>query len=254
MGKNLRMKKFAFFSDILFAFCIGGIFSLVFFRSLKIGVGGAFLLALVCGGLIALSFGAILRMRRNNLYLKKTDETQKRKLLLHLALLSDEGKTEFLKSALSTEDEPLKRFGRLRVFNKTEFFFLKFSPSPLSADEIPSLARLKTGKKKILLCAEIEPAALELCRRLDIQVKTGEWVYQTLKTLGTLPQAYLGDSPRPPKKRVTLWFSRKNAKRFLVGGSLLLLLSRLTPYYSYYLLIGVLLLLTSVLVRVFGYE
>ncbi len=246
------MKKFAFFSDILFTFCIGGIFSLVFFRALKIGLILSFLLALVCGGLIAFAVGAILRIRRKNLYLKRTDEEGKRKLLLHLALLSDEGKTEFFKSALSTEEEPVKRFGKLRIFNKTEFFFLKFSLSPLSADEIPNLARLKTGKKKILLCSQIEQPALELCNRLNIQVKTGEWVYEQLKETDKLPATFLGDSPTAKKRRARLWFSRKNAKRFLISGSLILLLSRLSPFYYYYLFAGLCLLFAAIFVRMFG--
>ncbi len=248
------MKKFAFFSDILFAFFLSAIVTLFLFRYLGVALLPALLLSVLAGGLTAAGVGALLAFKRKNLYLKRSDESKRQKLLLHLALLSDEEKTEWFTRILSTEQEPAKRFGKLRIFTKTEFYFLKFALTPLSADEIPNLARLKTGKKKILLCSQIEDAALELCMRLGIEVKTGDWVYRRLKELSLLPDTYLGDVPAPPKMRRKLWFSKRNAKRFLVGGGFILLLSRLTPFYYYYLLFGILLLATSVFVRVFGYE
>ncbi len=250
------MKKFAFLSDILFTFFVSATLSLVFFRYLHVGLTSSLLLALLCGGLTALAVGAILAARRKQLYLKKSDETLKQKLLLHLALLSDEKKTEYFRDVLSTEEEPANRFGKLRIFTKREFYFLKFTLSPLSADEIPNLARLKTGKKKILLCSRLEDTAAELCRRLHIEVRTGEWVYERLKTLNALPETYLGEdtSAQKRKNRLRLCFARKNAKRFLVGGALVLLLSRLTPFYLYYLLLGGILVLAAVFIRIFGYD
>ncbi len=249
------MKKFAFLSDILFAFFVSGIFTLLLFRYLQISLPLALLLALLCSVLTGSAVGAILQAKRKTLYLKRSDETQKKKLMLHLSLLSDEQKTEYFTRLLSTEEEPANRFGKLRIFTKTEFYFLKFPLSPLSADEIPNLARLKTGKKKILLCSQIEEQAYALCKRLDIEVRTGEWVYKRLKTLGALPEEYLGDTSSHKKRgRVKLWFSRKNAKRFLVSGALILLLARVSPFSIYYLLFGVTLLGVAVFTRIFGYE
>ncbi len=256
MGKNANMKKFAFLSDLSFTFFTAGIFTLVLFRYRGVGLLPALLLALLCGGLTALAVGCVLEIRRKSAFLKKSDEAQKERLLLHLALLSEEAQTEYFISVLSTAEEPVKRFGKLRIFNQTEFFFLKFSLSPLSADEIPKLARLKTGKKKILLCGKIEEDALALCKRLDIEVKTGEWTYALLKEKNALPERFLGEEPaeQKTKRRRKTWFSKKNAKRFLIGGAMILLLSRLTPYSYYYLLLGTLLLFASVFIRIFGYE
>ncbi len=255
MGKNLTMKKFAYLSDVLFAFFLSGICTLVFFRYLQLSLFAALLLSALCGILTAAAVGALLKIKRKSLYLKKSQEGLKEKLLLHLALLSDEEKTRLLQEVLSTKEEPLGRFGKLRIFNRTEFYFLKFSLSPLSVDEIPNLARLKTGKKKILLCSKIEEAALALCARLDIEVRTGEWVFLHFQRRDALPETYLGESgSRAPKKRVKVWLSKRNAKRFLTCGGILLLLSRLTPFYYYYLLLGGGLLVASLFIRIFGYE
>ena len=255
MGKNRHMKKFAFLSDVLFSFFVSFLFTLFLFRYMRIALPLAFTLALLCGGLTASAVGAILQTRRKNLYLKKSDEALKEKLLLHLALLSDEGKTQFFQHALSSEDAPTSRFGRLRLTTKTNFYFLNFSLAPVCADDIASLSRLKTGKQKVLLCSQIEESAFSLCTRLGIEVKTGEWVYKQLKERELLPEEYLGDEPVKKRKlRIKLWFSKSNAKRFLIGGALVLLLARLTPFYYYYLLLGSLLLLAAVFIRIFGYE
>ncbi len=248
------MKRFAFYSDLLFSFLVGGISSLVLFRFLGISLPLALLLAFLCGGLVCGAIASVLLAKRKNLYLKRSDETQKQKLLLHLALLSDEAKTALFTKVLAA-DEPIKRFSRLRIFNKTTFFFLQFRLTPIGADEIPALARLKTGKQKTLLCAQIDEDALTLCRRLHIEVRTGEWTYALFKSQNALPERYLGDESGAPKRerRIKAWFSKKNAKRFLVSGALVLLLSRLTPFYYYYLLLGCSLLLVSIFVRIFGY-
>ena len=248
------MKKFAFLSDIFFSFFVSFLFTLFLFRYLRISLSLALFLASICGILTAVSIGAILQTKRKVLFLKKSDETRKEKLLLHLALLSDEGKTQFFQRALSTEEGTANRFGRLRLFTKTEFYLLKFSLAPVSADEIASFSRLQTGKKKILLCSQIEQNALALCNRLGIEVNTGERVYKLLKERNLLPENYLGEGPTPPKKRNRLWFAKSNAKRFLVSGALVLLLAKLTPFYYYYLLFGSLLLLLATFVRIFGYE
>ncbi len=249
------MKKFAYLSDILFSFFVSSVFTLCLFRYLRVKLLPAFLLALLCGALTAAAVGSVLQMRRKNLYLKKSDETVKQKLLLHLALLSDEGKTEFFQNALSTDETPVSRFGKLRVFTEREFYFLNFTLAPVGADEVARLSRLKTGKRKILLCSKIEDAALSLCNRLGVEVKTGEWVYNRLKEEGRLPEHYLGEESAVQRQRkIKLWFSKSNAKRFLIGGTLVLLLARITPFYYYYLLVGCLLLLVAVFVRIFGYE
>ena len=249
------MKKFAFFSDVLFSFFVSSLFTLCLFRYLGVRLFLAFLLALLCGALTAAAAGAILQVRRKNLYLKKSDETIKQKLLLHLALLSDEGKTQFFQNALSTEETPVSRFGKLKIFTEREFYFLNFTLAPVGADEVVRLSRFKTGKRKILLCSKIEDAALSLCERLGVDVKTGEWIYCRLKEEGRLPECYLGEENAVKRKRkIKLCFSKANAKRFLVGGAITLFLARISPFYYYYLLVGCLLLLAAVFVRIFGYE
>lgn len=247
------MKKSAYISDLIFTFFLGSLIFLCLFRYLKIELWLAFTLSLLCGGFLSAALGAVLRVKRKNSFLKKSDETQKQKLLLHLALLSDNEKTEYFRKFLAQKGT-VQRFGPLRLFTKTEFCFLNFNLTPVSPDDIAKYARLKTGKQKVVLCSQIEDSAYALCQRLNIEVKTGEQIYSLLKKENGLPQTFLGEENGESKRsrRMKLWFSRRNARHFLTAAALILLSSLWTPFSYYYLSFGVCLLLTAVFVRVFG--
>lgn len=261
------MKRFAFFSDLLFTFLSSTLLCLCLFRFLYLGFWFSLFLAALCGGLISSSVGAYLQDKRKNLLLKRSDEQEKQKFLLHLALLSDGAKTEFFRGALTksarakapstkdahTQETSLKRFSLLRLHSDTQFYFLHFKLSPVTADDVAKYARLKTGKKKILLCGTIEEPARALCERLHIRVQTGEDVFVLLKNADALPKAYLGDdAPSGKRHRWQLWFSKRNSKRFLVSAGLILLLSTLTPFFYYYIVMSASLLLVAIFVRIFG--
>lgn len=248
------MKKTAFISDIIFTFFFAAFAALFLFRYLGIQLWLSVLLCALCGGLAAFIVGSILHLRRKTTFLKKSDETLKQKLLLHLALLSDREKTEFFRVGL--EDRPLKKFSPLKVYGEENFYFLHFKFTPVSADEVAAISRLKTDKQKVLLCAEIEESAGRLCQRLNVQVWTGADVYERLKRNERLPQTYLGAENADAKtdRRKRLWFSKRNAKRFLASAALILFSSFLTPFTYYYLAFAGILLLSALFVRIFGYE
>ncbi len=249
------MKKSAFISDVIFYSTLLGVCTLVFFRYLKLSLFTAAFLACLCAVLTGCSVGAFLLHKRKGVYLKRSDETKKEKLLRHLCLLGDEKKTEFLRDAFSQiTGSPLQKSGKLRLANETELYFLKFRFSPVSEDEVASAARWKSGKQKILLCNEIEENAAVLCDKLDIRLQTGESVYNALKKAELLPKDYLGEQTAKPKQKRKIWFSKRNAKGFFTGGILLLLTSLFSPFPYYYLLFGGILLLVSLLIRIFGYR
>lgn len=252
------MKKFAFISDLIFTFLAGFLISLCFFRFLRLSLLLSLVLALLCGGLITASIGAILRAKRKNLHLKKSDEVQKEKLLFHFAMLNDGALTEFFRTffAEKTDWGEMKKRALLQLASDEKILFLSFRLAPVCADEVLKIARIKTHKDKILFCAQIQEDALLLCNRFSIAVKRGAEVYSLLKSANALPEQYLGEeNPKMRhKKKFRLWFSRRNAKRFLVGGGFILLSSLVTPFFYYYLLLAFLLLFTAIFVRIFGYE
>lgn len=254
--KNFNMKKSAFISDVLFTTFLTALFTLCLFRYLKIGFWLAVSLSLVCGILSGASAFAYLQSKRKSLYLKRSDEAQKEKFLLHLALLSDEQKRKYFTPLLAEEDKPIHSFGKRCLINEDTFWKLQFTLSPVNADAIAAFSRIRSLKKKVVLCSKIDEDAFLLCRRLAIEVKTGDDVYRFVKAKNGLPEKFLGEenADKKTKRRFRLWFAKNNSRRFLVGGALVLVTSLITPFPYYYLILGSLLLLAALFIRVFGYE
>lgn len=254
--KHEIIKKSAFVSDLIFTFFLVSLFTLCLFRFWRIPLAPALLLALLCGTLSTGALGAFLQSKRNALFLKKSEEETMEKLLLHLALLGDDKKLTLFENALGDENNPVKKHGKKRLFTKDECYFLEFRFAPVETDDISALARLKTAKKKFLLCNRIDEQALKFCKDWNVEVKQGRDIYTLLKEKNALPTAFLGESVQTDKrkKRLRVCFSKANSRRFFVAGALILLTSLITPFPYYYLVFGSLLFLISALVRIFGYS
>lgn len=249
------MKKSAFISDLIFTFLSTLLFTLCLFRYLKIELFVAVLLSVFCGGLASLSVGAFMQSRRRTYFLKKSDEIQKEKLLRHLLFLSDKEKTRFFIQRLSTTEFPAKKFGSLRIYTQDALYNLRFSFTPVGVDEVLRFSRVNTKKQKILFCNTIEDAAKSLALDLEIQVFTGERVYAFLKENDGLPQVFLGEKVKQNgKRKCKLWFSKANARRFLLAATLTLLTAFISPFPYYYILFGGILLLAALCIRILGYE
>ncbi len=249
------MKKSAIISDFIFTFFLTGIFFLCLFRYLGWNMFLSLLAAILCGCIATLGVAALGRNKRQKLRWQKLEEDRHNKLLTHLSLLSDKQKTHFLQSVLAQKSET-KRFSALRLTDERAFYFLKIRFSPVTADEIASLSRIKTGKEKIVLCNLIDEDAKALCENLGVRVWTGNDIYTLVKEANALPERYLGE-PTPKNKRkirLRLCFSKQNSRRFLVGGALILLTSLLTPFPYYYLVFGSILLIAAICIRIFGYD
>ena len=251
------MKKSAFLSDILFTFFLVWIVTLCLFRHLKTPLNAALLLAAVCGLLSACAHAALLQGKRKTILLKRSDAALKEKLSLHLSLLGDEEKTKLFSAALSLlENAPVKRVGKLRLQSETRLYFLCFRFAPVTTDDVARYSRYASAKQKTLLCERIEESALELCGRLHIEVRAGDFAFELLRSQNALPETYLCDEPQKDKhkRRLRLCFARSNAKRFLTSATLVLLLSLITPFPYYYLVFGGVLLLLALFTRIFGYS
>ena len=284
------MKKLAFLSDLLFTFLVSFLFTACFFRFLRLNLLTALTLSALCGTLTTCAIAALLSARHKKIILKKSDAETKEKLLLHFALLSDEQLTDFFlayltktasqaaakqppknptqngKAAAQTTKPPAgqsvsihteyapKRKGKLRIATQENDYALHFKFAPVTPDVVANLFRIKTDKQKILLCATIDDQAAALCTRLNITYRTGEQVYAALKQANALPTSYISENKPKRKRRLTLWFSKTNARRYLSSAAMILLIAYITPFFYYYLIFGTALLIVAVLVRIFGYD
>ena len=250
------MKKSAFLSDIIFTFFLVWIVTLCLFRHLKISLISSFILAVICGLLSACAHTLLLQSKRKMLLLKRSDAALKEKLSTHLALLGDEEKTQLFSIALSAlENANVKRVGKLRLQSEQHLYFVCFRFAPVTTDDVARYSRYQTNKQKTIVCEHIEESALELCKRLHIEVRAGDFAFGLLRSQNALPENYLCDEPKKDKhkRRLQLCFARSNAKRFLTSATLILLLSLITPFPFYYLLFGGVLIALAIVIRIFGY-
>ena len=217
------MKKSAYISDVIFTFFTAFLPTVCFFRFLGLPLVLAFIIATVCGVLCSIAVGALLFHKRKQFFLKKTEEECKEKLLFHLALLSDRQKTDYFLRVFS--DEQAKQWGKLRIHTPTHCYFIQCNISPVTADCLLSFSRIKTEKEKVVLCAEMDETARSFCNRLHIQVKTANEVYLLCKEKNALPEKFLGDeSPNPSKRKIRLWFAKRNSKQFFFSSCILILI------------------------------
>jgi len=246
------MKRSALISDIIFSFIVAFFCTLFLFRHLQIRLFPAVILSSICGGLSACATAAWLQNKRKSVFLKRSDEAQKEKLLFHLACISNTEKTIFFLDRLSAT----KPLPPLRLHNEQTMYWLRFTFQPVHADEIVQLHRHKTDKEKVLLCNKIEDQAYALAQRFQIRVLTGNEVYAMLKERNALPEKYPHEetSENKRQRRLQLWFSRKNAKPFLTASVLTLTTALVSPFPRYYLIFGFAMLATSVAIRIWGYK
>ena len=177
--------------------------------------------------------------------------------MLHLNLSDVEHNVEFIKTLLvkQTPEIQIRRIGKNRLSTEKEIYFIHFSFAPINADDVAEVARLKTNRKKILLCSRAEDAAITLCKRLHIELQNGEDVFFTAQKTNAFPESFLGAEEEISTKRpFQLCLSKSNARRFLISGALVLSLSTLTPFTTYYLVFGGILLLVALFTRIFGKE
>lgn len=245
------MKKTAFISDVLFAFFGIALLTVCIFRFLKIPLAVCIPLGAVCGVLSACSVAAYLHNRRQKDFLKKSDEERKERLFTHLALLAPEAVNEFFR-LLFAESLP-KRRSRDTISDEDAVYCLQIRFAPLQADDIAPFIRLRTKKRKILVCAAVDATAEKLCRAADIEIFAEAEIYRLVKEKNAFPSEYLGSLKVPNDKRILrVCFRKSNAKRFLVSGGLLFASSLLTPFPYYYLVFGGILCAAALLIRIFG--
>ena len=252
------MKKSAFISDLIFAFCAAFLICVCLLRYLTVPLILSALIALLFAVLTVLLLGAYWKKKRNAFLLKKSEEREKEKLLLHLAFLTDSAQSKLFFNAFAQTEESspaplLKKNGLIQTPAQTVLARFRFGA--LRADEVSPLIRAES-EEKILYCGDLTKDAEDLLKRLGVVVKKGEESYLFLKERNALPRQYRGEESftQRKKRRAGLWFSKNNSRRFLGGGCLLLITSFITPFPYYYLVIGGGLLLAAIFVRVFGYR
>ena len=254
------MKKFAYFSDLAFAFTAAFLPTLCLLRYRDIPILSAIFLSVAVGILVCLPISFFFQKNYRRKRLKNHEKEEAEKLLLHLAMLSQEEQANFFLERLQIfTNEPGETRGEAGSFlieTDSCMLFPRFQAAPIGADDAMPLFNLNSTKKPILLCNKLSADANDFLKRFSIERVEGAEIYLRLKSNESLPNEYKSERAfeKKKKQRWAIFIKKENAKRFLTGGGLLLLSSFLSPFPYYYLVTGVALVGVSALVKVFGKE
>lgn len=264
------MKKSAYYSDLIFTFCLVSFSVLFLLRSFKIPLVLALILAIICG--ISGSYLLFLRLnKKQKLFaLKKSEEEEKNSLCFYLKLASENETNKFFKSRLpfllnelspTSQQEQTNELHEQTDTNHELFlngyaFFPIFRFSDLSGDDIANLyPEFKNYSTPVILCDGFSSGAQTLTEKLGVILFDGNQLYRALKKHDAIPSEFPVKTVTPVKrKRRNIAFAKSNSRRFFSSGAILLLSSVFIPYSVYYIIVGCILLITAVLVRIFGYR
>lgn len=228
-------------SDTIFFFACCWLLSLCILRYYRVTMWLALLLCTLISLLIGMGIFFLTYRNRKKKFLLAQDKEEKEKLMLHLALSSDDANEKLFAPIL--KEEPQKTY-------------LLFCMQPLSADKVAEKIRnYKDGESFAIFCNTLSPEARNLCETFCIPVTEGKDVYAKLKSNDLLPEKYVcGEKKRRGvKEKIRISFQKKNSRSFFIGGAGLLILSLFSFFPLYYVISGSILLLTALIIRIFGY-
>ena len=255
------MKKSAYFSDLIFAFTVVFLPVLCYLRFRGVTLWLSALLSALLGICVCGFVGLWMKKKYRGKQLKAQEKRQAEMLSLHLALLSQREQAEFFAERtepfLQSETVHISRYGgRHFVATDEGLLFPLFLASPLTANHVLPLLAQPTEGECILLCSSLDSDCERFLSRFTVRVFTAEEIYLRLKEKNALPVEYKSEKAFTKKKKrgFALWLQKKNARPFLTSGALLLISSLFSPFPYYYLLTGIFLVVTSMLIRIFGKE
>ena len=240
--------SFALISDVLFfalcAFLIAFTAVRFYIRSALTALICAIGLAVICG---IVAFFVLYGKRKKRL-INSVNEGEKKSLSLHLSV---SGKTE-VKNLLKNALDGGYIEGN-RLFDGQNEYFLQFTLSPLSPDDIAEVIQAESQKNKCVICCDVSPSALSFADDFSIEVKTVGWVYNLLKDKGLLPEKYaLGKVKKPTFfSRVKKRFNRRLCPSLFFCGLTLLGFSFFTTFPVYYIVFGAILMVLSAVCLLF---
>ena len=246
------MKKFAYYSDLVFCFFAVGLLTLCYLRYLKFPLFLSLILGAAFALAAALLLSFILSKKQNAVFLKRREAEEAEKLALHLALLQRKELAQFFHDRLQADT--FVKNGE--CFGKTdgEIALFKFTPTPLQAESVLPLLYESGENAACLYCYELSESGEAFCKRFGVRTVKIPELFQKLQRENALPCEYKSERAFLKRKRrlIRLRFSKKSSLRFFTGGVMLLCFSLFTPFPYYYLITGGLLIACALFTRLFG--
>lgn len=245
------MKKisFALISDSVFValctFLLGFTLTRFYVKSAVF----ALIIAVICAISAGVFAFLLLLNKRKRRIMLDLNAKEKQTLALHLSVCSENYLFDLFERAL---DGTYAVSNRLESEN--EAYFLHFTLSPLSPDDVAKCIKFGTAKRKNILCCTAGAESENLAAEFGIELKNIGEIYALLKDKNLLPEKYACGEIRKQKawSKLKKRFNRRLCPSLFFCGLSLLFFSFFTYFKIYYIVCGGLLLILSAISLLFG--
>ncbi len=249
------MKKFdlPLFTDVLFYSASAWLVLVGILRWFRARTWVCFTVATLLALAVGILLFALLSARHNKRALGKKEQEQREKLMLHLALETDERVRATLLEALRKDGKDAHCEKDALCLDGTPLIPV-FTMQPVSADTVAHLLKTYREQPFVLACNALSPEAEKLLSAFSRRAMTASDVYALFAKTGMPDPLICGEIPRKTARtRLRRAFSKRNAYPLFVSGAGLLVMSLFVFFPVYYLITGALLVATAIFVRAFGY-
>jgi len=250
------MKKFdlPLILDIVFLFFAGLFISFTVLRYYLDSLSFVITISLLFSVMITAVGFKFMQKKHGSTILKKEELTKKKEAFFNLAFYNEnELNSYFLK--LFTKNGLKAENTKNGIFLKEKGLIVKFAfkLTMLSCDDFVNIVK-DTDKTVLLLTDTAQSDVFSYAKKTNTKIITGENLFLIMKKNELYPEIKfkLTAKEQIVKKRINIDLTRKKAKNFFVFGIMLLLFSFVVAFPIYYLIMGNLLIITSVILRFYG--
>lgn len=255
----MKSIKLSILIDTFFIF----IASLFFFYGVILYSNHSFLLSLLLGILLAISVSCIyiiiISVKGEIILNKKNSEIELKSFNYTLLLMKENDVLTLLQNYYKKRGVDSKIINGSLVLEekKAQIFAIIKIENITTADILQKYKQSKKNYKTIIFGINFDDNAINLFSEMAIRIdyiKTSE-AFNSLNSLEMLPdllQISENSKKIQIKNLVKNVFTKKNAKRFLITGVFFTIFSFFTIYPVYYLIFGTILMITAVILRLYG--
>lgn len=253
------MKNFslASFFNIIIATFIFFILSLAFFLGyFKYAV--AISLSITLSLLFALIYFFFSKKKQQAKRIKNKEAKNIDELMIELNFISKQNLYSTFTKAFNAKNKTVEKVNRGLYLkeDKTLIFFVFSFEGVTKSDVLQAYNMLKKEDKCLIYSSFCSPETEKFIERFGglIQLENKKNIYSLLKDASLLPKSTHILLDYNTKKTFKNYFNKKNAKRFLSFGIILVLMSFFVYYKIYYLIFGIAFLIFSSISLLFGKE
>ena len=250
------MKKFdlPLILDIVFLFFAGLFISFTVLRYYLDSLSFVITISLLFSVMITAVGFKFMQKKHGSTILKKEELTKKKEAFFNLAFYNEnELNSYFLKLFTKNGLKAENTKNGILLEEKGLIVKFAFKLTMLSCDDFVNIVK-DTDKTVLLLTDTAQSDVFSYAKKINTKIVTGENLFLIMKKNELYPEIKfkLTAKEQIVKKRINIDLTRKKAKNFFVFGIMLLLFSFVVAFPIYYLIMGNLLIITSVILRFYG--